>query len=195
MRPSSEKVFSLKGSPTLSTPARSSGPIVANSDVLSLAIAATIAAFRAAGSSSRSPSGAANTRLSTPPCSAANSASIRSVAFCVSEPGIVNSSFRLPPTVATRRMSPAMIPTQAIITRHGWFAQRRIQPASAPVESRSCAARRSCCSDMLETPSDRYGYDPYALRNSSDGGTWDNACTAETLPTTAEPPSGGMNVG
>ena len=47
------------------------------------------------------PAGAAKTMFSTPPCSEANSASIRSVAFCVSEPGISNSSRRLPPTVPT----------------------------------------------------------------------------------------------
>ena len=74
-------------------------PVGANSRVLSSAIAPLIASRRS-GVSSRSPSGAANTRFSTPPCSSANSASIRSVAFCVSEPGISNSSFRLPPTVA-----------------------------------------------------------------------------------------------
>ena len=53
----------------------------------------SIAALRS-GVSSRSPSGAAKTRLSTPPCSDANSDSIRSVAFCVSEPGISNSSLQ-----------------------------------------------------------------------------------------------------
>ena len=52
--------------------------------------------------SSRRPAGAAKTRFSTPPCSAANSFSIRSVAFWVSEPGISNSSLSDPPTVATR---------------------------------------------------------------------------------------------
>ena len=35
-----------------------------------------------------------------------------------------------------------MIPTQAIMTRHGLFAQARIQLASAPVDSRSWAASR-----------------------------------------------------
>ena len=74
----------------------------ANSSVLSSAIASSIAALRSGVSSAR-PSGAAKTRFRTPPCSSTNSASIRSVARCVSEPGISNSSFRLPPTVATRR--------------------------------------------------------------------------------------------
>ncbi len=63
--------------------------------IWSRAIASSIAARRS-GVSSCSPSGAAKTTLSTPPCSAANSASIRSVAFCVSDPGISNSSRRLP---------------------------------------------------------------------------------------------------
>ena len=40
------------------------------------------------------PSGAAKTRLRTPPCSDANSDSIRSVAFCVSDPGISNWSLQ-----------------------------------------------------------------------------------------------------
>ena len=36
-----------------------------------------------------------------------------------------------------------MIPTHAKTTRHGCDAQARIQRASPPVDSRSCAARRS----------------------------------------------------
>ena len=36
-----------------------------------------------------------------------------------------------------------MIATQMTITRQGWLAFKRIQPASAPDDSRSCAARRS----------------------------------------------------
>ena len=79
-------------------PAVRSVPVGANSVVWSFATASSIAARRS-GVSRRSPSGAAKTRFSTPPCSDANSASIRSVARCVSEPGISNSSFRLPPTV------------------------------------------------------------------------------------------------
>jgi hypothetical protein len=43
-------------------------------------MASSIAARRS-GVSSRSPSGAAKTTFKTPPCSDANSASIRSVAF------------------------------------------------------------------------------------------------------------------
>ena len=99
-----ERVCLENGSPTLSSPTLS--PLGANSEVLSCAIASSIAALRS-GVSSRSPSGAAKTRLSTQPCSDANSDSMRSVAFCVSEPGISNSSFRLPPTVATSTISPA----------------------------------------------------------------------------------------
>ena len=79
-------------------------PVGVNSDVLSFATASSIAALRS-GVSRRSPSGAAKTRLSTEPCSEANSDSMRSVAFCVSEPGISNSSFRPPPTVATSTIS------------------------------------------------------------------------------------------
>ena len=94
---------------------------------LSRATAFAIAAFRS-GVSSRSPSGAAKTRLRTPPCSDANSASIRSVAFCVSEPGIVNSSRREPPIVATSTISVAMMPIQAKTTRHG-CVRARAHPA------------------------------------------------------------------
>jgi hypothetical protein len=68
---------------------------------------------------------------------------MRSVALCVSEPGISNSSFRLPPTVATSTMSAAMIPSQAKTTRHGCDAHARIHLARPPVERRSCAERRS----------------------------------------------------
>ena len=93
-----ERVRRSNGSPTLSMPASSS--VGSNSCVSSFAIASSIACLRS-GVSSRWPGGAAKTRLRTPPCSEANSDSIRSVAFCVSEPGISNSSFRLPPTVAT----------------------------------------------------------------------------------------------
>ena len=55
-----------------------------------------MAALRS-GVSSCSPGGAAKTRFKTPPCSEANCVSIRSVAFCVSEPGISNWSRRCPP--------------------------------------------------------------------------------------------------
>src|SRR5262245_34177892 len=140
MRPSSETVSSANGSPTLSIPALSA--VGANSLVWSLAIASSIAARRS-GVSRLWPSGAAKTRFRTAPCSAANSDSIRSTAFCVSEPGISNSSLRLPPTPATRATSATTIPTQAPTTRHGCVATARIQRASPPVESRSCAVRRS----------------------------------------------------
>ena len=83
------------------------------------ATAASIAALRS-GVSRRSPGGAAKTTLSTPPCSEANSLSIRSVAFWVSDPGMSNSSFSDPPTVATRPISTTMMATQPKIVRHGW---------------------------------------------------------------------------
>jgi hypothetical protein len=118
-------------------PARSS--VGLNFCVFSSAIAASTAALRA-GVSSRSPGGAAKTRLSTPPCSEANSLSIRSVARCVSEPGISNSSLRPPPNVATRPIRTTRMPSQLKTTRHGWVAQARIQRASPPVERRSCAS-------------------------------------------------------
>src|SRR5918994_1001723 len=140
MRPSSETVFSLKGSPTLSRPALSS--VGLNSSDSRRVIASWIAASRS-GVSSLSPSGAAKTRLSTPPCSEANSASIRSVALCVSEPGISNSSRSSPPTVPTRRINAAMMPIQAPMTRQGCVAHARVQRASPPFESRSWAERRS----------------------------------------------------
>src|SRR5918992_480794 len=140
MRPSSENVSSSNGSPTLSTPASSS--VGANSSVWSCWITPAIASRRS-GVSRRSPAGAANTRMSTPPCSSANSASIRSVARCVSEPGISNSSLRLPPTVPTRTTRATTIPIHAPITRQGCEAQARAHRASPPVASRSCAARRA----------------------------------------------------
>ena len=128
-----------------------------NSAVLSRATAFAIAALRA-GVSSRSPSGAAKTRLRTPPCSDANSASIRSVALCVSEPGISNSSRRRAADRGDEDDQVAMMPTQPKTTRHGCAAQARIQRASAPVARRSCAARRSvvpfssCCVMSLRPP-------------------------------------------
>ena len=169
MRPSSENVFLSNGSPTLVMPASPSGsvPVGANSSVLSFAIAASTAAFRS-GVSSRSPSGAANTRLRTPPCSSANSDSMRSVARCVSEPGIENSSFRLPPTVATSTIRAAMIPSQLTMTRHGCEAQARIQRARPPVESRSCARRRSA---MCASTSGRAGGFPSGCWFSLIGGS------------------------
>ena len=134
-------------------PALPSGsvPVGSNSDVFSSAIAPSIAALRS-GVSRRSPSGAAKTRFSTPPCSAANSDSIRSVAFCVSEPGILNSSRSSPPTVATVTMRTAMIPTHAQTTRHGCDAHARIQRASPPVDSRSWAASRSEVGSAAASP-------------------------------------------
>ena len=140
MRPSFENVSLSNGLATLVRPALS--PCGLNSDVFRSAIALRIAALRA-GVSSRSPAGAANTMLRTAPCSEENSALIRSVAFWVSEPGIVNSSRSEPPIVATRKIRLAMITTQARTTRHGLFAHARIQRASPPVASRSCASRRS----------------------------------------------------
>ena len=139
MRPSSETVSSLNGSPTLSTPALS--PLGLNSGDLRSAIAFSIAASRS-GVSSRSPSGAAKTMFSTAPCSDANSDLIRSVAFCVSDPGISNSSRSEPPIVATRTTRRMTMPIQPKTTRHGCVAQARVQRASAPVERRSWAARR-----------------------------------------------------
>ena len=66
--------------------------------------------------------------------------SIRSVALCVSDPGISNSSFRPPPTVATRTIRTTRMPPHAAATRPGCAAHARIQRASPPVASRSCAA-------------------------------------------------------
>src|SRR5262245_43515489 len=63
-----------------------------------------------------------------------------------------NSSFRLPPTVATSAISTATIPIQLPITLHGWAAFARIQRASAPVERRSWAARRSLGSVIHSLP-------------------------------------------
>ena len=80
--------------------------------------------------------------FSTAPCSDVNSASIRSVAFCVSDPGISNSSRSEPPTVATRTIRTTMMPIQLKTTRHGCVAHARAQRASAPVARRSWAALR-----------------------------------------------------
>ena len=154
MRPSSETLLGSKTFPTLVKPALSS--VALNSGDWRRATALMIAALYA-GLSSRSPFGAATTTLSTPPCSSANSDSIRSVAFCVSDPGISNLSFRPPPTVATRTISRAMMPSQARATRPGCVAHARIQRASAPDARRSCAALccpfPRICSDMLRAPS------------------------------------------
>ena len=89
------------------------------------------------------PGGAAKTTFSTPPCSSANSASMRSVALCVSDPGISNSSRSEPANEMVRTIRAAKMPSHAPMTRQGCVAQRRIQRARPPVESRSCAARRS----------------------------------------------------
>src|SRR5215210_2281169 len=139
MRPSSETVSLLNGLPTLSTPALPSFGLK-SADFRS--VTAWLIASLRSGVSSRSPSGAAKTTLSTPPCSAANSASIRSVAFCVSEPGISKTSLSAPPTVATRTTSTTTIPIHPKTTRQGCVAQARVQLASAPVASRSWAAKR-----------------------------------------------------
>ena len=80
--------------------------------------------------------------LSTPPCSEANSFSIRSVALCVSEPGISNSSLSEPPTVATSTISTTMIPTHVRTTATGG-RRTRVPTGEPPVDSRSCAASRS----------------------------------------------------
>jgi hypothetical protein len=138
MRPLSENVWSLNGLPTLVRPAVS--VVGLNSDERSAAISFWIAALRS-GVSSRCPSGAASTMLSTLPCSDWNCDSIRSVARCVSEPGISNSSRSPPPTVATSPIRTTTIPSHPKITRHGWVAQIRAQPASVPVASLSWAAR------------------------------------------------------
>ena len=134
MRPLSENVSLLNGSLTLSRPTLSS--VGLNSEDFSRAIACSIAALRS-GVSRRSPSGAAKTMFSTPPCSEANSDSIRSVAFCVSDPGMSNSSRSEPPTVATRAISTATVARKPKTTRHGWVAHARVQRASPPVARRS----------------------------------------------------------
>ena len=92
---------------------------VGANSVRAFATAASIAALRS-GVSRRSPAGAANTTLSTPPCSEANSLSIRSVAFWVSDPGMSNSSWSEPPMVATRPISTTMMATHPRIVRQGW---------------------------------------------------------------------------
>ncbi len=150
MRPLSENVSLLNGSATLSRPASSS--VGLNSDDFSRVIARSTAAFRS-GVSRRSPSGAAKTMFSTPPCSDANSALIRSVAFCVSDPGISNSSRSEPPTVKTRAISTPTMARKPNTTRHGCVAQARVQRASPPVERRSWAARRSVVGPAISASS------------------------------------------
>ena len=120
MRPSCDTVPGSSGSFTSTSPASpSTGVSDAGANrVRASATAASIAARRS-GVSSRSPSGAANTTFRTPPCSAANSVSIRSVAFWVSDPGMSNSSRSDPPTVATRAISTTMIPSQPRTVFHG----------------------------------------------------------------------------
>jgi hypothetical protein len=153
IRPSEENVFGLKGSPTLSRPALPSCGL--NSADLIFAIASSTAALRC-GVSSRWPSGAAKTTFSTPPCSDANFVSSRSVAFCVSDPGISNSSRSEPPTVPTRAIRTIKMLTHAPTTRHGCMAQARTQRAHAPVERRWCAERRSEAEwSVIPSPSGR----------------------------------------
>ena len=89
-----------------------------NSSVLSFAIAASTAALRS-GVSRRSPSGAAKTRFRTRPARRRTPPSIRSVARCVSDPGICEL---VPQGAADCRdehdQDPTM-PTQLTTTRHG----------------------------------------------------------------------------
>ena len=129
----------------------------ANSGDFRRAIASSIAALRS-GVSSRSPSGAAKTTFSTPPCSEANSASIRSVAFCVSEPGISNSSRSEPPTVATRTIRTTMMPIQREDDAPRMRGARR-----AP----SARARRSRAARALRAGRFRRGRSYRARRQSS----------------------------
>ena len=140
MRPVFENVSALNGSPTLSIPTLSF--VALNSEAFELCDRG-VDRLLALGRVELLARGAAKTRLSTPPCSDANSDLIRSVAFCDSEPGIVNSSLRLPPTVATMTMSRTMRPIQPKTMRQGCVAQNRVQRASPPVDRRSWAKRRS----------------------------------------------------
>ena len=71
-------------------------------------------------------------RSARAPCSDANSASIRSVAFCVSEPGISNSSRSEPPIVPTRTIRTTMMPIQLKMTRQGCVAQRAPSARARP---------------------------------------------------------------
>ena len=131
----------LNGSPTLvdARPCRSCG---LNSGVLSFATACSIAALRS-GVSSRCPAGAAKTRFRTAPCSEANFGLDQVGRLLGVRAGISNLSRSLPPMVATSTIRTTMIPTQVTTTRQGLPAHMRIQRASAPVASRSCADRRS----------------------------------------------------
>ncbi len=74
------------------------------------------------------PSGAASTTRSAAPFCAPNLALIRSVAFCVSDPGILKSLISLPWNAAFRPISTTKMPSQPKTTRHGWRAQRVASP-------------------------------------------------------------------
>ncbi len=188
MRPSSEKVFSLKGSPTLSTPARSSGPIVCELG-------------RSQLGDCRHDRGLARRRLVEALTLRRREDEVQHPALLGRELGLdqVGCLLRLgardrelvlqaPADGGDEEDEPGDDPDPG-----DHHAPRMVRAGAHPACQRSGRKSFVCCETILRfrhahTPSGRYGYDPFALRNSSDGGTWDNACTAETLPTTAEPP-------
>ena len=84
------------------------------------------------GVSSRSPSGAASTTRSAAPFWPPNFALIRSVAFCVSEPGILKSLISFPWNAALSPISRTNTDTQLTITRPGCRAHAPASAASPP---------------------------------------------------------------
>src|SRR5438105_15929461 len=114
------------------------------------AIICRIADARAAVST-RWPGGAATTTRSAAPFSAPNLAVIRSVAFCVSEPGILKSLMSLPWNAAFSPIRATTTPSQVATTRHGWRAQRPAKRASVP----SWAIRRSSSARSASAPAPR----------------------------------------
>ena len=175
MRPLSEKRLLAERVADAREPRRSSS-VGLNSSVPQVRDESSIAALRSAVSR-RSPSGAAKTTLSTPPCSVANSDSIRSVARCVSDPGISNSSRRPPPTVATSTISATTIPSQPRSTRHGCVAHARIHPASAPVASRSWAASLPFPCSLSSVPTSTSDHALRVLTPQTDSGGGTHRCT------------------
>ena len=91
-----------------------------------------VIAVLAAASSRCLPAGAATTTRSAAPFWAPNFAVIRSVAFWVSEPGILKSLISLPWKAAFSPISRTKMPSQVKITRLGWWAQWPAHRASAP---------------------------------------------------------------
>ncbi len=90
--------------------------------------------------SSRCPSLAASTTRRAAPFSPPNFAVIRSVAFCVSEPGILKSLISLPWKAAFSPIRATKTTSQVETTRHGCRAQCPANRARMPVCAMRCSS-------------------------------------------------------